>query len=199
MFLVVMVFLATGEYTYSFVPDFFGGDPRPWGRFIEEFFKHLYITFYHRISGISLQAFTDRLPVYQQAIWERITNFATVGECRIDAGIANIRVSHYSMPVQFQRVVGVLDDTDDDFFRPGDEPRRRGEINYDVQRAFYSGYFKEHGLKAQTVMFPDGIVGSAFVASIRIDVSSQSRGQGSCETVFHVALPVKNSKPANRS
>ena len=27
----------------------------------------------------------------------------------------------------------------------------------DVQRAFYSGYYKAHGLKAQNVMFCDGI------------------------------------------
>lgn len=37
----------------------------------------------------------------------------------------------------------------------------------DVQRAFYSGYFKAHGLKAQVATLPNGMIGSILIASLR--------------------------------
>ena len=37
---------------------------------------------------------------------------------------------------------------------------------HDLQRAFYSGYFRAHGLKAQVVFLPNGMVGSIYVASL---------------------------------
>jgi hypothetical protein len=37
----------------------------------------------------------------------------------------------------------------------------------DVQRAFYSGYLRSHGLKAQVVYLPIRIVGSVFISEIR--------------------------------
>jgi hypothetical protein len=92
-----------------------------------------------------------------------------IQELLFDHNVANITISHVDMPMMDQRVAGFLDDMDDDYYRPGEEPRRRGDTSDDIQRAFYSGYFKSHGLKAQTVTFPDGMTGSVFVASKRIN------------------------------
>ena len=36
-----------------------------------------------------------------------------------------------------------------------------------IQRAFYSGYFRAHGLKAQIVWLPIGIIGFVFIAELR--------------------------------
>ena len=36
----------------------------------------------------------------------------------------------------------------------------------DIQRAFYSGYLHRHGLKAQVVYLPIGIIGSVFITEI---------------------------------
>ena len=37
----------------------------------------------------------------------------------------------------------------------------------DFQQAFYSGYLLSHGMKAQVVYLPIGIVGSVFISEIR--------------------------------
>ena len=167
--LVSLAYIATGFYIYELVPLLFGDDPRPWGRFIDKFYEHIYTTFYHRISGRSLEFFLPRLLLYRLAMWLRLTSQATIQELLFDNNVANITITHVDMPMMDQRVVGFLDDMDDDYYRPGEEPRRRGETNDDIQRAFYSGYFKTHGLKAQTVTFPDGMTGSVFVASKRVN------------------------------
>jgi len=167
--LVSLAHITTGFYIYELIPLLFGGDPRPWGRFIDEFYEHLYKKFYHRISGGSLEFFLPRLLSYRIAIWIRLTSQATIQELLFDHNVANITISHVDMPMMDQRVAGFLDDMDDDYCRPGEEPRRRGDTSDDIQRAFYSGYFKSHGLKAQTVTFPDGMTGSVFVASKRIN------------------------------
>ena len=72
------------------------------------------------------------------------------------------------MPLEHQRVLGFLDTMAEPCCRPGDSPRARDPlIEDDIQRSFYSGYFKSHGLKAQTVLFPDGMTASVFVTSMR--------------------------------
>jgi hypothetical protein len=64
------------------------------------------------------------------------------------------------------RVFGFVDDVEKETTTTGEEPRRREGYTHDLQRAFYSGYFKAHGLKAQVVWLPNGMVGSVFVTSI---------------------------------
>ena len=40
-------------------------------------------------------------------------------------------------------------------------------FHHDIQRAFYSGYLRLHGLKAQVVYLPIGIIGSVFITELR--------------------------------
>jgi hypothetical protein len=49
------------------------------------------------------------------------------------------------------RIFGFLDDFGMPTARPGDTARRRWGFIDDIQRAFYSGYFRRHGLKAQVI------------------------------------------------
>jgi len=65
------------------------------------------------------------------------------------------------------RIFGFLDDTGIPTARPGDDARRRGDIEVDVQRSFYSGYFRSHGFKCQVVYLPNGLIGSAFITEMR--------------------------------
>jgi hypothetical protein len=51
--------------------------------------------------------------------------------------------------------------------RPGSWTRRVNDFEHDIQRAFYSGYLRRHGLKAQVVYLPIGIVGSIFITELR--------------------------------
>ena len=51
---------------------------------------------------------------------------------------------------------------------PGRDTRRRAGYMENAQRAFYSGYFGEHGLKVQTVTLRNRLFGSVFVTPLRI-------------------------------
>jgi hypothetical protein len=51
--------------------------------------------------------------------------------------------------------------------RPGESATQRENFAHDIQRAFYSGYLRRHGLKAQVVYLPIGIIGSVFVTELR--------------------------------
>ena len=51
--------------------------------------------------------------------------------------------------------------------RPGISARRSENFAHDIQRAFYSGYLRRHGLKAQIIYLPIGIIGSVFITELR--------------------------------
>ena len=67
---------------------------------------------------------------------------------------------------------GIVDDTCIKTCRPGSgpvndtphAPRRVGA--HEIQRAFYSGYLRQHGLKYQTLLLPNGLFGSVWGSSI---------------------------------
>ena len=64
------------------------------------------------------------------------------------------------------QIFGILDDFAMATCCPGDSATRRKHYVHDVQRAFYSGYFRKHGLKAQCVFLPNGMFGSVYIASM---------------------------------
>jgi hypothetical protein len=51
--------------------------------------------------------------------------------------------------------------------RPGSWRRRVNDFEHNIQRAFYSRYLRRHGLEAQVVYLPIGIVGSIFITELR--------------------------------
>ena len=63
------------------------------------------------------------------------------------------------------RVFGFLDCTDARMFCPG-EDRNNPCSGQNLQRSFYSRYFRAHRLKFQIVIFQDGMIGSIFGCSI---------------------------------
>ena len=66
------------------------------------------------------------------------------------------------------RIFGFLDDFAIPTARPGSGPSfRQRQFTHDIQRAFYSGYLRAHGLKAQIVYLPIGIIGSVFITELR--------------------------------
>ena len=64
-------------------------------------------------------------------------------------------------------IFGFLDDFALRTGRPAGEYSRLRATIPDIQRAFYSGYFRAHGLKAQVVWLPIGIIGCIFITEIR--------------------------------
>jgi hypothetical protein len=64
-------------------------------------------------------------------------------------------------------IFGFLDDFAMPTARPGSSASRRNDFESDIQHAFYSGYLRRHGLKAQVVYLPIGIIGLVFIAELR--------------------------------
>ena len=50
---------------------------------------------------------------------------------------------------------------------PGTSATRHENFQHDAQWAFYSVYFKQHGLKAQIVYLPIGLIGCVFIMELR--------------------------------
>ncbi len=65
------------------------------------------------------------------------------------------------------RIFGFLDDFAMPTARPGSSATRRHDYKSDIQQAFYSGYLCRHGLKAQVVYLPIGVIGSVFITELR--------------------------------
>ena len=49
---------------------------------------------------------------------------------------------------------------------PGNSASRKQDFSQDIQCAFYSGYLRHHGLKAQVASFPIGIIGAVFIIEL---------------------------------
>ena len=56
------------------------------------------------------------------------------------------------------RPFGFLDDFAIPTANVGNSPSRHNMYQHDIQRAFYSGYLRKHGLQAEVVLLPIGIV-----------------------------------------
>ena len=68
------------------------------------------------------------------------------------------------------RVFSFLDSIGHETCTPGSGPvgidNSRRQNSYEIQRAFYSRYGKQHGLKTQVVLLPNGMCGHCWVHSI---------------------------------
>ena len=165
--IVTLTFMSTESPLYHLFETTFGGDSRPWGRLMAEFVKIIVTNFYHKISGRSLELYTNRLGVYAMAIANRVASQVLYKEKVYADGRIEGTYAHVEMDPTQAQVVGFIDDTSIYTCKPGVSLRERGETDQDFQKAIYSGFMKRHGLKAQTIYHPDGMVASVFVDSLR--------------------------------
>jgi hypothetical protein len=146
----------------------FGGDPRHLSLMFGLMIDHLYITFYNKISGTSLDQW---IPVHLNSCRWLIYDALSDGgleEVRFENGeVVNRRWILHHFQFDSFRPFGFLDDFGIQTARPGSWARRLNNFEHDIQRAFYSGYLRRHGLKAQVVYLPIGIIGSVFITELR--------------------------------
>jgi hypothetical protein len=165
--------IGTGIPWTRLIPDNLGGDVRQWSAGFRWFINHLFIHFYHKIPGCSIEMWLDHIDDFKQAILDHLAQpahpiereyFDDIGHPERDQFVAHC-------PAEFCRVFGLLDNTNVRTCRPGSGPvgpgdgtgRPRQNNAYEILRAFYrSGYFKGHGLKYQTTLFPNGMVARVF-------------------------------------
>ena len=129
---------------------------------------HIYNSFYNKISGTSLnQWIPSQLHVCRKLIYDALSDGA-IEEVRYSDGVVVDRswILHHFNFDSFHPF-GFLDDFGIPTARPGDSPTRSQQYAQDIQRAFYSGYLRKHGLKAQIVYLPIGIIGSVFITELQ--------------------------------
>ena len=145
---------------------YFGGDPRRFSYSIRAIGKYLFTTFYHKISGNSMQQWVNKIDDFRETIWRKVSAGGTI---EIDG--VNETLVTLDMPFDSFRVFGFLDDTGFRTTAPGIGARRRLGFVDDAQRAFYSGYFAAHGIKVQAITLPNGLIGSIYLGSLRVNDS----------------------------
>jgi DDE superfamily endonuclease len=170
-FLVWLFHLKRGMYFTDMARLVFGGDPRRLSEMNDLFITFAYNKFYNKISGTSLDQWLPRyLDLCRELIWNALSSDAIEEIVLIDDNgqrIADIRWYLHHFEFDSFRIFGFLDDFAMPTARPGNSATRRYGFLDDIQRAFYSGYLRRHGLKAQVVLLPIGIVGSIFLAELR--------------------------------
>lgn len=152
--LVLLTYIAKGHTFCDLASLVFGGDPRDMSFMVKAIVNHLFFTFYHKISGDSLRFWctNENIRAFRQAIWSRFRQSDELNE--------------YEFRERFElfRIFGFLDCVGHATTRVGGS--REHNLIHDVQRAFYSAYFRSHGLKCLLVFLPNGMIGSIFIASL---------------------------------
>ena len=145
----------------------FGGDPRYYSWMFEFMTDHLYFLFYNKITGTSLsQWIPGHLDTCRRLIHDALSDSAIFETEYVDGEVVDRRWILHHFDFETFRPFGFVDDYKLATARPQNILRTLG-INQDIQRSVYSGYQRVHGLKAQIVFLPIGLIGSVFVTEVR--------------------------------
>ena len=141
---------------------YFGGDARRSTELFEWFVDHIYHSFYNAITGSSIGIWSCQIENFRRAIWQSFT------EPLINKEEQEVQ---FDVPFDMWRIALFIDCTTQATCRPGGGANHNVEEVADyvnqVQRAFYTGYTKRHGLKFQILWAPNGMFISVFGSSIR--------------------------------
>ena len=167
-FLVYLYHLTKGTPFTEMARFIFGGDPRRLSEMNRLFINHLYFTFYNKISGDSMSHWIPRsLHACRRLIYDALSSDAIEEVEYLNGELVDRRWILHHFQFDSFCIFGFLDDFAMPTARPGSSATRRYDFDSDIQRAFYSGYLRRHGLKAQVVYLPIGIIGSVFITEIR--------------------------------
>jgi hypothetical protein len=146
----------------------FGGDPRRLSEMSDLFNDYWYNLFYNKISGSSLdQWLPSKLDLCRELIFRSLSE-GVIEEIELENGqVVNSQWIQHTFDFGSFRIFGFLDDFAMPTARPGGWATRLHGFMVDIQRAFYSGYLRGHGYKAQIVFLPIGVIGSIFITEIR--------------------------------
>jgi hypothetical protein len=134
----------------------FGRDPCRLSDINDEFVSYAYNKFYNKLSGTSLsQWLPNKLGVL---ILSSVLNGA-IKEIELEDGnMIDWQWIRHHFEFESFRLFGFLNNFAMTPACPGNLPIQRHGFVENIQGAFYSGYLQKHGLKAQEVYLPIGIV-----------------------------------------
>jgi hypothetical protein len=145
----------------------FRGDPHRLSEMNDLFINRLYFTFYNKILGNSMsQWIPGLLHACRRLIYDALSSDAIEEVEYLNGKLVDRRWILHHFQFNSFHIFGFLDDYAMPTARPGNSVTRRYDFKSDIQWAFYSGYLCRHGLKAQVVYLPIGIIGSVFITEI---------------------------------
>ena len=166
-FIIMMYHLIKGV-PFTAMARLFGGDPRYFSWMFDMMVDHLYNTFYHKISGTSLsQWFPRYVHTCRRLIYDALSDSALFETEYVNGEVVDSHWIVHHWDWETFRPCAWLDDMAMQTARVGSWTRQIRNYRHDVQRAFYSGYLRAHGLKAQVVYLPIGIIGAVFITELR--------------------------------
>ena len=166
-FLIYLFHVRKGMAFTEMARHVFGGDPRRFSAIFDLVNEHLYMKFYNKIAGTSLSQWLPRYVHRCRRLVHSALSDGAIHETQyVDGELVNEQWITLNYDFETFRPFGFIDDYAMPAAKPANVRRTRG-IMLDLQRSVYSGYQREHGLKAQLVYLPIGLIGCAFVTEIR--------------------------------
>jgi hypothetical protein len=171
--------------------SFFGGNPRDYSSVFHWFINHIFCTFYNKILGNSLEMWVNQVDEFRRIICNRISHPPTQIELEIDPTL----VEDELLGISFDdfRCWGFIDATDFRTTRTGSGPQPDGSRRayaYELQREFYSRYFRAHGIKYLSVLLPNGLTGAVFGASLSTNDNGMINLSGISDYLLQLLNPM---------
>jgi hypothetical protein len=167
-FLIYLYHLTKGTPFTEMARFVFGGDPHHLSEMNILFINHRYTTLYNKISGYSMnQWIPHSLHTCRRLIYDALSSDAIKEVEFMDGQVVDRRWILQHFDFDCFCFFGFLDDFAMPTACPGSWATRRHDYESDIQRAFYSGYLRHHGLKAQVVYLPIGVIRLVFITELR--------------------------------
>jgi hypothetical protein len=167
-FLIYLYHITKGTPFTEMARFVFGGDPRRLSEMNILFINHGYFTFYNKISGHSMnQWLPHSLRTCWRLIYDALSSDAIEEVEFLEGQVIDRRWILHHFDFDNFCIFCFLDDFAMPTACPGSSATRRHDYESDIQRAFYSGYLCRHGLKAQVVYLPIGVIGLVFITELR--------------------------------
>jgi hypothetical protein len=131
--IVCLTRIATGDAFYDFIPAKFGGSAAKWSYAFKWFIDHVFLTFYHKITGNSMLQWSGYIDSFRTLIANKVAE-VPVSIQRVVNGVQTTLTYRVNCDVETFRVFGFIDDTGVPTCIPGGSGL--GFINT-LQRAFY--------------------------------------------------------------
>jgi hypothetical protein len=109
--IVCLMRLATGDPWTRLIPQNFGGDIRQWSGAFSWFCNHLFVLFYHKISGQSIEMWVGEIESFKQAILYHLAQpaypfkreyFEEIGHPERAQYIINFPIEHWHVFLLFR-------------------------------------------------------------------------------------------------
>ena len=104
---------------------------------INAFVHHLYMDFYHKISGNSMSIFVHLIDDFRRAIWRTLVTNRVLEEHTVRGVLMSSVLIFLRLSFETFRCFGFLDDSAFYMCNPGTEPTILNNFMHDIQRAFY--------------------------------------------------------------